>query len=478
MLKYLRETPDAHPITEFPILLFLELVLARGQGRGSPSQFIPPEVVERVLQGVYALWTVLCEHDDPTILENPAGVAAALCERSTLGKPMLALRVAFALWVWEHKDLDERARESRALFGQCLRETYGIALNEWVAGIAIATHASTNQPVKEVTTEPLYVNPRRPELTEQGVSLLEQCLKLVSACTERLAAECKAWDDERDLVVEPTLLPLKKFPSLATLESPPRYRVTTPVLLAGAAVSRPFVVAQDTRRPDVRKSYGYVVEGMVHGVMRECFGDNYQRLEEPGDRKTGEGIIWFRDGCIVVEVKARHRFESKRFGIRSDQQLRDDLSTSDLPKAVEQIRATTNALLDGSVPGSSLRTIRVIGSIVVMVEEVALTAASKSVLDTMLPATKSHAGALCLRPQLLTLDGVVDLLHWDLTSSMLGVLTVKMQHPDLSLEHLGNYLRIGRHPRRPPEVRTAPGKGIVDLVRPYFRPQAGGDPRA
>lgn len=467
MRQLLETTPTAFPITEFPILLLLEIALARAEVAASAPEQIDLDSLERMAQGIYVVWSHLTTTTDDRIREDPAGVAAALNERSLLGSPMRRILTAFGLWAWNHTELDELATAARSAFDEHLTASYGTSLADWVTGVALATFITQNQPLEEVVSQPVFITGDRSDLTADGRALLLRCAERLSTTTGDLRAACHDLDLEGDLLTEPSLLALKRTPCIKTLGSPPAYRAISPVHLAEAALERPLVerAAHGESRAQARIDYGTVVEAYVHGLLRALFGDSYQRLEPSQTRRRAEGVIWLRNGFLVVECKARRASELIRFNARDDAAYFEELVKSGLGKAVEQIEATTDDILNGSIPCPSSIIPATAGSLVVFLQDLALSPVSRSVLDRILPPMRTRGGATILRPQIISLERVEELDKWA-HLDLIAELRAKMADDDVALECVNDYLlHEGRTPG-PSRVRKAIWRSLLERVRP------------
>lgn len=465
--RFLTSTHTAFPITEFPVLLLMEVAAARAEVSATPPERIEPESLERMVRAIYVVWSHLVASTDERIREDPAGIAAALNERSLMGSPIRRVLTGFGLWAWEHGDLDESARAARGAFDEHLRSVYSLSLVEWVTGIALATFISQNQPPEEVVTSPIFITPGRPDLTSHGHDLLSRCMERLSTTTEDLRQACLELDEDADLLTEPSLLALKRTPCLRTLGAPPAFRPISPVHLAEAAVERPLVERSlpAESRAAARTEYGSVVEGYVHGLLRGLFGDRYQRLPPIQGRKRAEGVIWFPNGFLVVECKARRASELIRYHAREDGGYFEELVRSGLKTAVEQVLATTEDVLSGDIPFPGPLAPAIAGSLVVFLQDLALSPVSRSVLDRILPRSRTTEGVAHLRPQLISLERLEELDKWfDL--DLLAELRAKMSDDDVSLECLNNYLL---HEGQTPST-SAVRDQIWQSLRQHLRP--------
>ena len=305
--RFLMTTRTALPITEFPVLLLMELAAARAEVSATPSTPIDPDSLDSIVRAIYVVWSHLTSSTDDRIQRNPAGIAAALNERSHIGSPMRRVLTAFGLWGWDHADLDDDARAARRAFDEHLRKTYGLSLVEWVAGLAVATFISQNQSPQETMTDPIMILPNRSDLTQDGCDLLRRCVERLATTTTDLRKACRKLDQEADLLTQPSLLALKRTPCIRIPGTPSAFHPISPVHLAEAAVERPLIerCTPESSRAQARTDFGMVVEGYVHGLLRELFGSRYQRLPTVQTRKRAEGVIWFPSGFLVVECKAR-----------------------------------------------------------------------------------------------------------------------------------------------------------------------------
>lgn len=467
--RILESTPFAFPMAEFPVLLLMELAFSRAEVAATPPERIDPDSLERMAQGIYAVWSHLTDKTDSRIRADPAGVAAALNEMTLLGSPMRRILTAFGLWAWDHNELDDQARAARTGFDEYLNTSLGVSLHDWVVGVALATFITQNQPLEEVVTQPVFISAGRSDLTLEGQALLARCLGHLSTTANGLRAACRELDGDGNLLESPSLLALKRTPCIKALGSTASYRAISPVHLAEAALERPLIerTKPESTRPRARTDFGAVVEAYVHGLLRGLFGDRYQRLAPVTDRKRAEGVIWFPSGFLVVECKARRASELLRYSTREDANYLEELVQSGLRTAVAQIEATTEDILDGTIANRSSLIPATVGSLVVFLQDLALSPVSRSVLDCILPRTRTEDGVVHLRPQIISLERLEELDRW-LHLDLLGELRKKMCDKEMTLECLNNFLlHEGRKPGGS-AVREAAWRTLLEFLRPYL----------
>lgn len=474
MRRFLQTTHTAFPIAEFPVLLLLEIALARAEVADRPPRRIDPDSLERMSQGIYTVWSHLTSATDGRILGSPAGAAAALNERSYLGSPMRRIMTAFGLWAWDHPELGVDGNLARSRFNEHLTSVFGTSLAEWVAGIGLATIITQNQPLEEVASDPVFINADRNDLTSDGRALLVRCIEKLSTTAEELRANCRQLDREASLLTEPSLLALKRTPCIQTLGNPPAYRAISPVHLAEAAIERPLLerAAPSESRTQARIDYGTVVEAYVHGLFRSVFGDRYQRLDPANGRKRADGVVWLPGGFLVVECKARRASELIRYRARGDAAYFDELLRSGLRKAVDQITDTTDDVLRGKIPSPSSIAPSTAGSLIVFLQDLALSPVSRSVLDRILPSMRMRHDVKVLRPQVISLERVEELDKWR-HLDLITELRAKMEDEDVALECLDDYFhQEGRTPQLD-RVRRSLRHSFGEIVRPYLTEPLG-----
>jgi len=464
---FLASAPRMFPITEFQVLLLLEIALAHAEIAPEPPERIDERSLRTMVQAVYVLWSELTEATERQISRSPAGIAAALNERSSLGAPFRRLQTGFGLWVWDHAELDADARAARARCDARLKDSMGISLDDWVTGIALATMIAQNQPPEETITNPIYISGGRDDLTQDGNNVLLACLARVSTTMAELQEACRQLG--ADLIETPSLLALKRKPCVHTLGTPHSYRVLSPIHLAEAAVERPRVEAEtdEVTKASARTDLGTITEAYHHGLLKQIFGESYQRLPSLKKRSRADGVIWFPNGLLVVECKARRSPESRRYQVRDDGSYRDELLGLDLGKAVAQIEATTEDVFLKRIPHRCQVEPAVVGSIILFAQEVPLSEVSRSVLDGILPRTTARSGVLHLRPQIMSIERLEELDKWA-HLDLLSVLVRKMQDRDVSLECLNNYLLHENETPGRSELRKALWRLLLERIRPYL----------
>ncbi len=104
-------------------------------------------------------------------------------------------------------------------------------------------------------------------------------------------------------------------------------------------------------------------------------------------------------------------------------------------------------------------------------QDLALSPVSRSVLDRILPRTRTRDGVTILRPQIISLERVEELDKWD-NLDLIAELRQKMADDDVALECLNNYLlHEGRTPG-PARVRKTIWRSFLEQVRPYLSESA------
>ncbi len=465
----LKGATPTFPIVEFPVLLLLEIALANADFAEDAAQSDSGASLDPMVKAIYVLWSLLTEDTTSQTLRNPAGVAAALSERSFLGSPFRNLQTGFGLWAWDHAGLDPAALTARSRFDNRLRETIGYSLEQWVTGITLATMIAQNQPVDEAIAHPISITGRRNDLTNEGSDLLMGCLARVSATTTGLQESCRSLGTGLHLVRKPSLLALKRSPCLQIQADPAVYRVLSPVHLAESAVTRPRIESEtdESMKALARQDLGTLTEAYIHGLLAATFGDNYQRLPSTKKRSRADGLIWFPNGFVVVECKARRSPEYTRYQVRDDESYRNELEGLDLGKAVAQVEQTTEDVLRGLIQHRCKSTPAVAGSIILFTQDIPLSEVSRSVLDEILPKTRAHLGVLRLRPQIMSIERVEELDKWT-HLDLLSELVRKMQDRDVSLEGLNNFFLKENKTPRPSSLRRGIWLQLLESTRAYL----------
>lgn len=467
-LLFLESNQNASLISAFSVLLLLELTASRAELAASPAPLIDPATRAMMVKALYVVSDRLNESLTAGIPHNPSGAAAALRERSILGQPTRRMLTAFGLWRWSHVALDDRARNIRATFDAHFASRCGVSLEQWVVGLSLATLAAVNQPLTEAITTPIFIVENRSDLTPAGRALIGACLSQLSLTTDAFRAECKRADAEKDLFRSPSLIPVKAHPCLRTVEGvTAAYRAISPLHVAEAGVRRPVLErARDSAQRNIALiEYGHLVESYVHALLMHAFGDRYQRLEPSNSRKRAEGIIWYPQGFIVIECKARSSSEWVRYQMRSDDEYAAELHDSGLAKAAQQIESTIDDVLSGSIPQQCAAPPRVAGGIIVSLQDLALSWISGSVFERLLPPTRMSDGVLRLRPQLMEIETLEEIDKWEHVD-LLEVLTRKMQDKDMMFECVNAFLQ---HERGDPKLSRT--KRIMwDALRAFIVP--------
>jgi hypothetical protein len=469
MLDFLNATQPAFPLAEFPVLLLIEIAASRSRQAHTQPTELDNDSLEVMVQAIYCVWSELSSVTDTRIRGNPAGIAAALNERSILGSPMQRLMTAFGLWVWDHKDLDGVSRSARHAFDGHLAASIGMSLSDWVTGIALATLIVQLRPLVEAATHPVIFQPDRSDLTAHGRDLLLRSVQRLAVTEASFQDQCREFDLNSDLLANPSLLPIKRTPCLHSASIPQGVYPISAIHLAEAAVERPLVERSSLaiHRAKARTEFGAVVECYVHGLLRLLFDNRYQRLPAVQDRKRAEGVIWCPSGFIVVECKARRPSELIRYQGREDSRYLDELVGSGLRAAVAQVHSTTQDILDGTIPHPGQLSPAIAGSLIVFLQDVPLSAVARSVLDRLLPASTTTNGVIRLRPQVISLARLEELGKWS-HIDLLSVLSGKMRDNEVDLECLVSYLTHEGHIPRPSPVRRALGMSLRNHVRPFL----------
>lgn len=434
-------------LDDFPVLISIELAAAMS----TPSSARPQSegLADRdIVRAVYCVWDKLNEALGD-VREAPSGVAASLYERSSLGSIVSHLQTAFGCWVWEHPFVQEQERQIRGTFDAAIRSEYSVGIRDWVAALTVPCFSLLLQPFEGILRTPQLLEYPRQDLTREGNTVVAGVVGALATDLQDFARECRELNTKSPLAERPTLLPLKRHPCLKVHTNPDRFHVLSPVHLAEAAFERPVRLAE-TLHPDrtreTRGYFGQLIEAYIHGLFNEIFGDRYQRLRLGG---RADGILWYPDGCIVVECKATRVREMIRYTSREDDAYLDELKTGLLPKAVKQIKATARDVLSGAIERRGCKKLDTLAAMIVFFQEIPPTHIAAPVLEKLLPPTEVCDGALLLRPQVISVEGVEELDRWS-HLNLLDVLRKKMQGEDSALESLRNYLFFeGFEPQRP-----------------------------
>lgn len=453
-------------LSDFPVLLTIELAAALSRPVGHPVA-LDDDGAERIMKAVYLVWDAIGIPLRPKIRSSPAGVAAALCERSLLGSPHALLCRGFGCWVWDHEHVTGKERNLRARFEQDLRHAYGVNLEEWIAGIALASFVESTRTLENVMQTPQQVRIPVGGVTNEGNELIRKAVTPLSTSLPAFQAACLKQHRSANLLEQPSLLPLKRSPCVRIAEHPLAYQVVSPIHLAEAAFERPVRLSETKGRRNARGDFGFLLEAYVHGLLSAMFSDRYERLARAEKEKRADGIIWYPNGFIIVECKATRVAEAIRYSPRSDAEYADELARGCLAKAVEQIDATIRDVLSGRVARGIDSDLRVAGSIVVFLQEIPQLLEARSVLSKFLRGSHRRGGVLWLQPQVLTVSAVEDLDGWE-RLDLLQVLTKKMADPGTAYEPLRNFLIHGGNTGMGFRTRRNLSASILKLIGPLM----------
>jgi hypothetical protein len=192
-------------------------------------------------------------------------------------------------------------------------------------------------------------------------------------------------------------------------------------------------------------------------------------LRPSNNRKRAEGVIWYEDGFIVVEIKARRVADGARYQLRLDQTYAEELSKRGMTEAIEQIDATISDILSGQIPCRCVRPVRLVGSLIVISEEAPLNLIAESVLTKVLPVTATRDGILRLMPQIISLQELETLDQWD-GGRLLDVLKEKMRDKSTGVESLRTYRQLKRHSLVDSSVQAEFRDGILAMVDTWRSP--------
>ena len=471
---FMRDAPNAVLLAPFPVLLTMELAAVSSPPEASGGT-IEPEIVDRVLQAFYLAWEQVNRPLHAEIEKNPAGVAAAMTERSELGSLSELTARAFGCWLWGHRYVGERELQARRYFATVMRREYSVELEDWVVGCSLPTFLVQCRTLHELMAGPLDLRFPAPNLTSVANALLHRVLNCLSTSFGAFAAFCRQCDKRAPLVEKPSLLPVKKHPCVQLGGDRERFWVISPVHLAEAAFERPVRLAETLALKQTdghgtrfcRGEFGVVVEAYVHGLLHQMFPDRYERLNPRDDAIRADGVLWSPKGVVVVECKASRVAESMRYSVRTDEDYYWELVKSGLEKAVNQVDRTIDDVLSETISGKIPGPPRVAGSIIVCYQEVPRSGIGRTVLDRVLPETRRRGRVLQLRPQVVSLSDLETLDGWSHVE-LLEALHRKMLDQRYSLESLPNYLFFTYGRARRFNVRHMLHRLLIDAIRPWY----------
>lgn len=470
MASHLRGGHNHVTVGLFPVLVAMELAASRCPAleQFKSKGVAEPEAPEKL---IHLVWTLLNGSDRMKVQADPAGVAAAIVERSSLRSMTELLRAAYGVWLWEHPGVTDEDRRYREDFSKCMQRTHEMTLEEWVRGVATAEMVHSATPLEHCKDMPL-LQVRNPGLTEQGRALIEVTMSRLSSTLEEFQVLCRR---QEPLLEKSMLLPLKLSPAIRLDGASNAYVVLSPTHVAEAAFERPVRMLESenkmARWGEARTQFGQLVETYVHGLFGDQFGDRYFRLPPEQRRKRTDGLLQYPGGVILVECKAMRVTERHRYGARTDaeylEEMRKRLGLGD-EGAVKQIRDTAADLRAGKVRHVPVDlNVRVIGSIIVVFQDLPQTGIAESVLGEILPPTREIDGSLELQPLLMSLFEAPELSGWG-HLDLLAQLVRKQQVRATAFESLRNYLLFARH--RPGRHRTQDllRDGVNELVTGSF----------
>lgn len=286
---------------------------------------------------------------------------------------------------------------------------------------------------------PAVVDLKTTALTSEGSHAFQAMGARLATSHSDFAAECLRIHTEAPLWERPSLEPLKRWPCVYVDDARRLIVPMSPVHVGQNALEGPLRVMRDCGESNPYQGFGHLIEDHVHHALATTFGDRYQRLKPLKKQPRAEGILWYPNGFVVVEVKSRRIADGARFQHRDDAECIEELRRRDVPKAIEQIEATIAQVLDGNIPCQCGRPPYVIGSLIVMSDEVPCSFIAGGVLHSLLPPTRKHVDHSVLRPQLVTLAEIEGLDTWS-GVNLIDVLRDKMGDPDTSIESVNAFM--------------------------------------
>lgn len=434
--------PNPRLLCPFSVLLAIELASFMGADHEPPSEGARDTLVRPIL----LLSQTLNSSVAGNIKSSPSGIAATLTERSRLGDPRHWLLRAYNVWVHDHADLSSESREFRAAADRTMRERIGIDLASMIGAIGQVLTFYLSLDLKTLSNGAVCLDLQRLPLTEAGNHAIDITFAQLTATVQDFASACRSRHQTRSLLENPTLESLRQYPCVYVESSTRRMSLLSPVHLAASALDRPLRIMSDAGVENPRTAFGQLAEDHVHHALSSMFHKRYQRLDSHDKHKQADGILWYEDGFIVVEVKARGVPDKRRFKQRNDTEYTKELTDRDIDKAVAQVESTINRVMRGRIQCQCCLPVRVAASLIVTTEESPTSFIAASVLNKLLPDTRHEYGIAVLRPQLLSLSDLEALDMWS-GKRLIDVLNVKMRDRDRSLEALHIHMHsIGERP--------------------------------
>ena len=455
-------------LDDFPVLLTIELAAAFSKATDQFGEFKRCSD-RKVLAAIYQVWGDLNGSLDATT--NPSGTIAAVYERSALGSLAEHLSHACGCWVWDHPFVTSEVGAIRRKFDATMSTQYGIGMRDFIAACAFVMFCLLICSLEDaLKNRPIFDLPRT-DLSDAGNKALRQMFEAVSSGIDEFSTNCKRLGSYSDIIRSPSLVPIKKTPVLRVgSSSNQRYWVLSPRHLLEAAFERPVRLAE-TLVPDdslnIRSQFGLVVEHYVHAVLKNSFADRYTRLEPTNKRKRADGIIWYPDGCVIIECKATRVAERFRYALREDDAYSIELERGQLGKAIAQIANTIDDILNGDIVSPISNKARIFASAVVFFQEIPPSVFAASVLQRHLPPTQVRDGSTRLRTQILSLEGVAELDRWSQVN-LLEVLERKMSSELHAFESLRNFLLFEGYKPSTSALEKRLGDQIMYLIKSWL----------
>ena len=451
----------------FPFLISMAGVIVAARHSGKLPIVRPRN--EHPFESVVKLLVRLHDELSPRFSEDKqldsAGTASTLCERSEWSIPSDVVDRAFGVWLWLHPGVIASTRQRRGRFAATFRNCRQIELAHYVLVVTFWTYWLVTRPMSAlgagVPFLPRIMAGAKPDI-QMAVDRIADSL---SQDIDAFACSCRAIDAQVSLLERPSLYPIAEKPLL---------RVPTAPMLAPLSVSHlackglfePRDSCKSHHHEWVGADFGDLLEDYVHGLLSLVFGQRYQRLK-PSQAPRADGLILYPNGCIIVEVKGRRISESRRYQIRTENDLNGQLDNLDRPKAVRQIKSTTADVIAGKI-STGLRNLSVVGSIIVVGDVVPLNVTSENIMNKILPRSDRTRSPLVLQPQILSLQEIEYLDQWR-SATLLDLLEAKMREPNIALQPLTVYLRTLKIRPEPSVLKQTIRNDITAMVHQVFR---------
>lgn len=444
---WIRTVPKFRLLSPFAMLVTQQLCFIYCED-GVDAERLTEEEREHVLKTIYLVSEFLHEKPNAALkAEDSAGVAAALADRSELPDAEFFGLRALSLWCWKFEGLSEESKAIRKKANECFKGQFGVTLEQWLFTlwaqiISFSRNFDLEQNITGIATIVKDIAP-----TEFRQTAL---IKSLAADSETFAKRCKqAHSEEEPIWSTPDLKPTSQYPLLEYEEG--KAAVLSPNHLALAALERPLWVMRggtDGKGKDKLSNpyqgFGYLIQDYVNWHLNRMYPGRYTPLDPLKNRNRADGIIWFEDAFIVVEIKGRHT--RNRHLVRTDSELLIELLDKGIRDAVGQIEETVRDVIKKRIPYPypTFKPVKA-GSLIIVSEELPLSVLAEKVWRQVLPPTRIYDGIKQLHPQIVDLSEI-ELFDMFPSVSLFDVLNNKMLDDARVYEGLASYRRLVKIP--------------------------------